>query len=245
MGLDMTPHGRRHNHAGGMPGFVADFNYYADHDLGVLLLSNWLQPSLLRLSEKVADIVLDARVRTVTREESLPAGLFFSQARAMMLEIDGEGVSWFMGERIPLKASDGVFHSTKHGDVFSIRKCGEGVLEVKFGVGEIVRFERWQAPLSPPANDLVGRYYNAQLDETHEVVWRDGRLEVRLRPFFRELSWSALTHRNGDAFSALIAGEPSETNLMLRFARDASGRVTGFFYSTYRCRDIWFERASA
>lgn len=244
MSVAQTAHGLLHAHAGGMPGFLADFRYWADADLGVLMLSNWFEPSLLSIADKVADIMLGAS-RVPAPASTLPAGLYFNETRAMLLEIDADGVAWLMGERSPLVCKDGRFHSTKPGDVFSITERGPDALELAFGAGERVDFLRWVAPSEAPATDLEGRFRNAQLVETHVVTTRDGGLEVRVEAFFRELSWRALTHRGGDTFSAPIPDEPTETNLMLRFVRDDAGVVVGFFYSTYRARDIWFERISA
>ena len=58
----------------------------------------------------------------------------------------------------------------------------------------------------------------------------------------RPLLWSRLVRRTDYVFTAPIDGEPSETNVTLRFVTDPSGAVSGFDYTLSRVYGLRFER---
>jgi len=58
----------------------------------------------------------------------------------------------------------------------------------------------------------------------------------------RDLVWGELTPVAGDLFVAIIEGEPSCTNVTVKFLRDGQGRVNGFSCSVNRCRDVVFHK---
>ena len=54
--------------------------------------------------------------------------------------------------------------------------------------------------------------------------------------------WSTLTPLGLDVFSTTPPGDPDASELLVKIVRDAAGRVSGFRYSTFRCRDLLFSR---
>ncbi len=99
-------------------------------------------------------------------------------------------------------------------------------------------------PISPPGDfeSFTGRYYHDGFEEVHEVSLRENKLRVDIPSPVRDLVWGELTPVAGDLFIALIEGEPSCTNVTVKFLRDGDGRVTALPYSINRCRDVVFHK---
>jgi len=81
---------------------------------------------------------------------------------------------------------------------------------------------------------FAGRYFSEELETFYDLSVEGGQLVIRHRRF----GPVALTHTNGDAFSATL---PVSTVV---FRRDAQGNVTGFEAGNGRARGIMFERVS-
>ena len=99
-------------------------------------------------------------------------------------------------------------------------------------------------PGSPPTDfvTFAGRYYHEGFEEVHEVSLHNDKLRVDIPSPLRDLVWDELTPVAGDLFVALIEGEPSCTNVTVKFLRDGKGRVTALSYSLNRCRDVVFQK---
>jgi len=88
----------------------------------------------------------------------------------------------------------------------------------------------------------VGRYRLHGLNETHVVSLRNGRLRIEIPGPLRNLVWGDLTPVAGDLFVAPVEGEPSCTNVTVKFLRNDRGAVAALSYSINRCRDIVFRK---
>jgi hypothetical protein len=239
---------RRVGHAGGMAGYLADLAYFPQQDLGVVMLTNLMDVTLLEAADLVVEALTGAD-RSFSR--SGPAkGFYLSADAGFALQIDndeaGTAICHLMGDRARLRgdAASG-WIPAKRGVGYRIDPQSEpDVLTVRFGAQAPLRFLRFVDP--PPAQDLdafIGVYRSAVLGETHIVRRGDvGGIEVTLDSPLRSLAWGALLPRAPDVFSAILPNEPGASNLTLRFERDRAGRVKGFRYSTFRCRHILFER---
>jgi CubicO group peptidase (beta-lactamase class C family) len=82
--------------------------------------------------------------------------------------------------------------------------------------------------------NYAGRYFSEELETFYDLSVEGGKLVIRHRRF----GPVALTHTNGDAFSATLP--VSE----VVFQRDAQGNVTGFAAGNGRARGIKFEKVS-
>ena len=89
---------------------------------------------------------------------------------------------------------------------------------------------------------FAGRFVSDVLQEYHSVLAHDGYLEIELESPLRSLVWRRLVPVAGDLFTSVIDGEPSMTNVQVRFERDGTGEVTGFCYYLSRCRRVRFSR---
>jgi CubicO group peptidase (beta-lactamase class C family) len=242
---------RKVSHAGGMPGYLADCCFYPELDLGVLVLSNWMEPALLDVADRVVDLLIGA-AETLEPAVAPAAGLYLCAERGLALDIvpSAKGPGCYMlGDHSILSGSPGEgYRPVKRGASYTIGPVeGSDRLDVFFESGAPVIFRRWQdIAVEQTLAQFVGAYYSSLLGETHYIaVAADGSLEISLSSALRQLAWRKLRWRARDLFTAEIPGESSQSNVVVRFMRDPVDRITGLRYSTYRCRDLSFARAKS
>jgi CubicO group peptidase (beta-lactamase class C family) len=246
-------------HAGGMPGYLCDFVYFPERDLGLVLLANVLEPDILQLSDRVADIVLETEfpqgrssmVIDAQAEDAadLP-GVYAEFEEGMVVEIaerDGSLVCYWFGDLNPLFEKDGWLQSRK--TTLALRAVENG-LAFRSGCEAPRLLRRVAEPgafresdeSSASLAEYEGHYLQPELAETH-IVRRDGNgLSVTLPSPIRRLVWKDLVRIEGDLFVAPVDGEPSCTNVIVRFLRDASNEISGLSCSINRCRNVVFQR---
>jgi hypothetical protein len=101
--------------------------------------------------------------------------------------------------------------------------------------GDTLHFDEVQASLPASANsDYLGSYASDELDAILTIVQRDGKLFLQRRPY-DELSLQPVYRDDFRASGGLGS---------LRFARDGSGKVTGFSVFAGRVLDVRFTRTS-
>jgi hypothetical protein len=83
-------------------------------------------------------------------------------------------------------------------------------------------------------NAFAGRYFSEELETFYDMSVEGGKLVIRHRRF----GPVALTHTNGDSFSATL---PVSSVV---FQRDAQGSVTGFEAGNGRARGIVFKKVN-
>lgn len=241
---------RKISHAGGMPGYLADFCFYPELDLGILLLANWMEPALLEVADQVVDLLTGAAPLEPSKAPA--SGLYLCAHRGLALEVvpspNGPGC-FMLGDYSMLRGSpEEGYRPVKRGASYTVGPVeAPDRLAVNFESRAPAIFLRWQDTAAQQAvTQFVGRYYCSLLGETHHVVIAaDGCLEIGLGSAVRQLAWRKLAWRAHDLFTAVIAGESSQSNLVVRFTRDSLGQITDLRYSTYRCRDLSFVRVKS
>jgi CubicO group peptidase (beta-lactamase class C family) len=250
-------------HAGGMPGYLCDFVFFPQADLGIVLLANVLAPRILELPDRIADIVLETAFDRPPETTFLDAGrddlapllgVYASTEGGHVVELAEQGgklVCYLLGDINPLCERDGWFESRK--SLVSIRRADAtagrgGGLVLRLGCQPLHRLEPVADPRKEPAapppdwETFTGRYRLHGLNETHVVSLRNGRLRIEIPGPLRNLVWGDLTPVAGDLFVAPVEGEPSCTNVTVKFLRNDRGAVAALSYSINRCRDIVFRK---
>jgi D-alanyl-D-alanine carboxypeptidase len=243
-------------HGGGMPGYLAEFAYVPEADTFVLWLANRMDPRLFDLTDKAIATVVDRMADAPPPPAVLKGvrGVYVEHGVGCTAEFETteEGtVLHVMGERlIPCDVGDGVFRPTKTSAYFPFRltdrvRDGRPVLEMKLSTAQWRELTPWTEADADGVrlSDYVGAYRSALLGETHYVEQGPEGLEISLKSRMRALLWRALKPRGQDLFSAVIAGEPSDTDVTIIFRRDSEGRTIGFDYNLSRTRGVRFERA--
>jgi CubicO group peptidase (beta-lactamase class C family) len=239
----------RVGHAGGMPGYLSEFAFYPELDVGVVMLTNWFDPAVFVQVDPIAEIVSERRFITPpAKAEDLPAtGLYVNDKTGHALQFNDDGSCHCLGETIALLA-DGRnrWRFAKRGDMRTLSREPDGNLTLIDGALPPNALTKCGAPLpvADPAR-YVGLYRCPSLGERHEIRWNGKELSVSSGSSVRPLLWSRLVRRAGELFTAPIDSEPSETNVTLRFTTGPNGAVTGFDYSISRIYGLRFERERA
>jgi CubicO group peptidase (beta-lactamase class C family) len=270
LGLTVSRHRglRRVGHAGGMPGFLCDFVVYPEVDLGIVLLWNWMDPTVLEKADAICDIVCPAEIRAAGGDPGAKlrvddadpviapvTGTYACAETGFLAHFDRDerGVVCFvLGYPTHLvRGEDGTYLPAKVAQGFGIRVLegrGDGPrppLEIRFGALAPMRFE--PVAEDPPGPEdpsaFVGTYHSEALGESCRVRAERGGLQIELASPLRRLLWKELAPIRGDLFAAVIPETPNPTNVSVRFLRDDAGRVTAFEYSLSRVYGIRFERA--
>jgi CubicO group peptidase (beta-lactamase class C family) len=250
-------------HAGGMPGYLCDFVFYPQADLGIVLFTNLMDPDMLQIPDQVADIVLEDQFEQPLESTFVDArlaevaalkGVYVSSDETLVLELleeEGKLVCYLLGAIEPLHECEGWLTSGKNLVALRVKNQATddtSVLELRLGCQpcySMVRVPDPRVEAVPPPPDFAsftGIYRNSGLQEEHEVSLLDGKLQIAIPGPLRKLVWGELSPVVGDLFVALVEGEPSCTNVTVKFLRDEKGWVEALSYSLSRCRDVVFEK---
>jgi CubicO group peptidase (beta-lactamase class C family) len=245
MGINVSTYrGEREvQHGGATAGYRAFLTRFPDHRLAVAVLCNVTSADAGGLARAVAGVFIGDRFRT-------PAPPAFVTVPAEALEARaGVYRNPITDEALVLAARDGRLHVGPGGGEF--RPVGTdrfanaaGTTELRFadaggavtlevrGGGRPVQWVRMEPFRPGPAElrEYEGRYHSPELDVSYDVAVRDGRLAQRLR----WEPWQALEPVYADAFRA--------GGLIIRFERDAAGRIDGYRVFAGRVRHLRFER---
>jgi CubicO group peptidase (beta-lactamase class C family) len=265
-GLDVDHYRGLHRveHGGDWIGYHAAYSRFPDQHTSVIILCNSDGISPTELADKVTDIVLAGKfvdsashVAAASRgRASAPAaasglpderfvGTYYASSNdevSRVVRKDSGLVLEFVGRTLPLKPTGGATYAVT-GLPVTIEFVTEGnapARALRIHVGSELRAEAVRFSPAAPSVDslraLVGSYYSPELDVTWPIVLAGDHLELRN-------TGSQLV----DITGALSPARPDEFTAgggLIRFTRDASGRVTGYEVSASRMRGIRFERRS-
>lgn len=246
----------RIGHAGGMPGYLSEFAFYPELEIGVVMLTNWMDVSAITKIDAIAEIVSGRRFALGTDEPQqdatfdAAAGLYVSQrtGQAIALKSDGaKKLAFILGEAVPVVASGNGFYSpTKRGGSRRIKIVSSSQVELHDGALPPDTLEKCEAPLAiADPSRYTGTYRSRLLGEHHIIAWDGKDLRVSTGSPLRPLVWSRLSRRAGEVFTAPIDSEPSESNVTLKFTIGSDGKASGFEYNISRIHALAFDRVSA
>lgn len=246
----------RVHHAGNWVGYNAMLARFPKQHTSVAILCNFEGAEASELSEKVADVVLADVLKPVAAAQSgagkkAPAkpvppqrlvGSYFAAKTETLLEvIEQKGALILKIGAMPLPlvatgpASFAVQGYPVKVDFTLAGKQSANELKLRIGDDDEMTATRF-AVVVPGAEQLqgyVGTFHSPELDVTWPLLIDQGTLAIRDQHRKFETRLLPLAPAMKDAFS----GEAG----LLRFTRDASGKVTGFDLSASRMRGIHFE----
>jgi pimeloyl-ACP methyl ester carboxylesterase len=235
-------------HAGGMPGYLCDFVFFPQADLGIVLFSNLLSPAMLQLQDRIADIVLENEFDRPLETTFLDAGreeiaalkgVYASENEALVLELadqDGKMVCFLLGDINPLHEHEGWLQSREN--LVSVRlpdqSAGQGGgLELRLGCQAPYQLAAVADPRSKPGSSpnnfvtFAGRYYHEGFEEVHEVSLHNDKLRVEIPSPLRELVWGELTPVAGETGPFVLAGHSFGGLFSANFAHHYPDLVAG------------------
>lgn len=235
------------SHGGATSGYRTYLARYPEKRLSIALLCNTAGANTQNLVRRVADAVLGlsdnspkpAPVELSPKEIEAWAGLYRNVKLDSLIRLEVRGGKLFDGGSQLIPTGKAVFSSTNSNVEYSFALGGDGkTRSVKVGSGENAYTFTSIGPANPTEAqllELAGNYHSAELDITHPVTVRNGRLAIRIRP------------------SPPVTGTPTFADGFLfpslghiAFYRNSEGKVAGFELTNVggRCRRVKFRKLS-
>ena len=251
--IDHTPGGLVVSHSGGAAGFSTWMGRVPEHGLSVAVTCNFDPVSATALAGRVADLYLPplpaaARAQAANTanapgvDVSGRAGLFFNDRSGEPMRLlvqegrlriaNGPPLVAVSQERFRPARADIFFRSQ---DEFEMTFLSNDQLEFKSMEGQTTRYRRAR-PFTPTAADLQsveGRYESKELGAVFEILpGTNNGIVMRSESSPERALNLAPVERDTYMLSLMI----------VRFRRDASGKVVGFDYGNPLVRNISFTR---
>jgi CubicO group peptidase (beta-lactamase class C family) len=238
------------SHSGGDPGYAANLVRYPDRGLGIAILCNFDDPPLGRMTDDFADIFLgdapeqpvaaavapDVKIVQLSAEQlASRAGVYRDPQTDTFSRLyvrDGKLMTEAAGDTFELRPTrENRF--VLSGTSIALEFTGDKELRV-VGFGPKPTVVQKVDPLKLSAADLnaysghftnteVGASFTMAAADTRLVLQRHARPDILLDPVYP------------DTFQANLAG-------LVKFSRDAAGKITGFSIKTDGVRNLRFER---
>jgi CubicO group peptidase (beta-lactamase class C family) len=237
-------------HSGGAAGYSTLLGRFTDHGLSIAVLCNFEPVSATALAARVADLFLppvhpqaqpQGPVAAPGVDVAGRAGLFFDERTGEPLRLvvnDGRLTIANGPPLVPVSADrfrpPRATLSFRSQDDFELTFVDPDRFEIKSMEGQVTRYRRAQ-PWTPTAADLQaveGRYQSRELGSVFEMVPGANAVTMRLE--------------SGPEKSVELTPVERDTYMLrmmiVRFRRDAAGKVVGFDYSNPVARNIQFTR---
>ncbi len=251
--VDQTPGGLVVSHSGGAAGFSTWMGRVPEHGLSVAVTCNFDPVSATALAARVSDLYLPplpaaARAQAANTTDAPGvdvggrAGLFFNERTGEPMRLlaqegklriaNGPPLVAVSQERFRPPRADLFFRSQ---DEFEMNFLSNDQFEFKSMEGQTTRYRRAQ-PFTPTAADLQsveGRYESKELGSVFEILPGTNNGIVMRFESSPERALN-LTPVERDTYMLSM--------MIVRFRRDASGKVNGFDYGNPVVRNISFTR---
>jgi CubicO group peptidase (beta-lactamase class C family) len=237
---------REVSHGGSTAGYQTFLARYPSERLSVAVLSNVTGSGPANLAHQVADIYLAGKIKDPVKPVAVAvpaealkryAGVYrdplTDAATRVALEKDGKTLRIAGQAVLALSATAFTTPDGSRQAAFELGPDGKPLRMRETAAGSRPRLWEAVAPYTPQRTDLdafVGTYYSEEIDTVYTLYVEEGKLMARFRPAQR----IALTPIYADAFE-------SDGDIM-RFNRDASGRVASFRVYAGRALHVLFIR---
>lgn len=255
LGLEVADYDgvREVSHSGSTAGYRTFLARYPDQRVSTAVWCNYAGANPTQLAHRVVDLVLTKPQRAAQAggaTVTLPAEALARWAgvyrdahtdQAVTLSADGGGLTTGRGRGAMalIPRGDDRFHAPQGDATFSGTPGHRGFILVRAS-GDTSRFDEVRgAPATIATSDYVGTYASDELDVKLIVAAKAGKLVLRRRP----ADEFELRPVYADDFATGSSGGTQGIG-SLRFARDASGKVTGFSIYAGRVLDVRFARVS-
>lgn len=253
--VDSTPGGLVVSHSGSAAGFSTWMGRMPEYGLSVAVACNYDPVSATALGGRVADVFLppvdpQALARSRARapvavtgvDVSGRAGLYFEETTGEPIRLGVNGGRLQIANGPPLVPVSATSFRPPRADLFfrsqddfELTFVDADRFEIKSMEGKATRYRRAQ-PYTPSTADLEavdGRYESADLGSTFEIISGANAITMRMESApDRSVELSPVAR---DTYMLRM--------MIVRFQRDASGKVKGFVYSNPVARGIQFTRS--
>lgn len=236
------------SHGGATAGYRTFLARFPQQQLSIALLCNVTNVNTADLAYQVADIFLEGQLKEedkpspfniAAQELESKAGLYrnpnTNEAQRFFVK-DGKLMVGFGAgsELIPVAPNrfqvidslvEFTFENGRDGKPLRVQRVNGRYPAVAYEA--VASFNPSLAQLS----DYAGNYYSEELDVTHSVSVKDGKLRIRVR----SLPEREMNPIYADAFMAGNLGQ-------IKFVRDSAGKVNGYEIYTGRVRHLRFNK---
>lgn len=251
--VDSTPGGVVVSHSGGAAGFSTWMGHVPEHGLSVAVSCNFDPVSATALAARVSDLYLPPLPAAARAEAAAAAagvtgvdpssrvGTFFDERTGEPLLLQASEGRLRIANGPPLVALSadrfrplrpGLFFRSQ--DAFEITFTSNDQLEIRSMEGQVTRYRRAR-PWTPAPADLQaadGRYESTELGSIFEILPGTGGLVMR----FERAPEKSLELTPVERDTYMLRG------MIVRFRRDADGKVAGFDYGNPVVRHLAFTR---
>ena len=249
--IDTTPGGTMLSHSGGAAGFSTWMGRFPEHNLAVTVACNFDPVSATGLAARVAELFLPpvepgwkrpdpVAVQGIEINDS-KAGIFFDEQSGEPIRLGVNNGKLMIAGGPPLVPSSAVSFRPARTDLFfrsqddfELTFPETNRIEIKSMEGQVTRYRRAQ-PWMPAAADLQsfdGRYESRELGSVFEIFSTGSSLTMRLEASRERSTELAPVERDTYMLRMVI----------VRFRRNASGKITGFDYSNPLVKNLAFTR---
>ena len=233
-------------HGGADAGYRAAFLRFPQQRFGIAVLCNLAQANPTELANRVADVYLtdvpepvptsaansEAEVPVPADELKKLAGVYWNEALAVARRFvfeDGRLYAAGPTPRIPLKAlGNGRFVLTAPAGAYVTFEKDSIRIGSSASGGDVFARVQPSAPTEAELGAFAGTYRSDEIEPAFRIVLKDGKLILeRLKGAPAELQ-------------PLFADTFSTDAGVLRFSRDAQGRISGFVLEAGRVRGMKF-----
>ena len=233
------------SHGGATAGYRTFLARFPQQQLSIALLCNATNVNTARLAHQVADVFLEGQLKenkpspfnVAAQDLESKTGLYVNpetdEAQRFFVK-DGKLMVGFGAgtELIPVAPNkfqvidslvEVTFEGEKNGKPLRIRRVSGNYPPVTYNAVSFFN------PSSAQLSDYAGNYYSEELEVTHSVSVKDGKLRIRIR----SLPERELNPIYADAFISGSLGQ-------IKFTRDSAGKVNGYEVFTGRIRHLRF-----
>jgi len=226
-------------HSGADAGYRCNFIRFPDSHFSVILLANLANINTAALSNKIADLFLPDKTTPapmLATDSSIVkgwAGDYFDASTQSVLNLSYKSGALQLGSNKLLAASNSVFTLNTTMASFS----GDS-LHAKLALNgqgsKIKNYDKVKTITLQPAalQEYTGNYYSAELNTQYKLLVKDSSLQVKT-PRYPATNC-------GPYLKDIFMG-----NFILRFARNKKNGIEGFYLSTGRSRNLYFEKLAA
>jgi hypothetical protein len=223
-------------HSGGDAGYRSNLIRFPDEHFSIVILANLAGINPVSLSYKVADLFLKDKStqNPVFKVDSNIlknwAGEYFDMNSQSIIKIDFKNETLLAGSIVLVPTSNNIFSTSSSTLTFSGDTLNEKlVLATKGSFTKIYHKAKKNKVSISELKEYQGDFYSNELDTKYVLSVKDSSLqikiprndEIKLSPFIKDI----------------FAGD-----MIIRFIRNNKNIIDGFFISTGRVRNLYFEK---
>jgi CubicO group peptidase (beta-lactamase class C family) len=227
-------------HSGADAGYRSNFIRFPDQHFSVIILANHAESQVILLSQKVADLFLEIKTKEVSDaifaiDSSIVKGWVGNYIDALTkrrIELNFENGKLILGSTKLLSWSNSEFSVPGSFTKLSFSKelgvdkfCVTNPNSINRNYERAVEFDLQPSEFL----EFIGEYYSAELDTKYIVTANDSVLFVKIP-------------RNNKLEFYPFAKDEFSGNFFIQFSRGKRNKVEGFYLTTGRVRNLYFQK---